>query len=527
MAETLEDRLKGHAQAFDGLLSLIPAKLYYGEDTTGQWQKKKQTKEESKRAKMAKLDPDSARSAKDVLDERARKRKREDDDGSEGEGVEGVEAEKPKQGWKAAKKLTKKQKKEDKRKEKQEKVQTDGTKEAGQAQKDDRRMEKAGAQRLEPTTQKPASDDADALAAAKEAKAEKRKEKAERKKEKLAAKAERKQTKKASKDEAAEAHHAVDTRHDPTDPEAAEIEPIIVTGLADDIPRSSVSPSPPVDSPVFDAAAHSGASSTSSVVPPTKRIIPKEALVDSEALRARLQARIEALRASRKADGLNGAPARNRSELLEARRLKEEERRAHKKELRAKAKAEEMEARERKLKALHSPDFISPPPATAAVIENNFSFGKIAFGDGQQMDPSLSTLLDSRKRKGPQDPLGALKAADNKRARLSGLDEEKRKDIEEKDSWLNARKRAHGERIRDDTSLLKKSLKRKEKAKEKSGKEWRERLENVEKGQEVRQKKREDNLRKRREEKGGKGKGKKPQNRPGFEGSFRSRPRRT
>jgi hypothetical protein len=30
----LQDRLREHAEAFDGLLSLIPAKFYYGEDTS-------------------------------------------------------------------------------------------------------------------------------------------------------------------------------------------------------------------------------------------------------------------------------------------------------------------------------------------------------------------------------------------------------------------------------------------------------------------------------------------------------------
>lgn len=30
----LQERLREHAKAFDGLLSLIPAKVYYGEDTS-------------------------------------------------------------------------------------------------------------------------------------------------------------------------------------------------------------------------------------------------------------------------------------------------------------------------------------------------------------------------------------------------------------------------------------------------------------------------------------------------------------
>ena len=98
---------------------------------------------------------------------------------------------------------------------------------------------------------------------------------------------------------------------------------------------------------------------------------------------------------------------------------------------------------------------------------------------------------------------------------------------------MNARKKAQGERIRDDTSLLKKTLKRKEKSKKKSEKEWGERIEGVQNGQALRQKKREANIQKRKEEKGVKGKNKKggkggtrkgkPKARPGFEGSFRAK----
>lgn len=34
LANLFQDRLRSHAQAFDGLLSLIPAKYYYGDDNT-------------------------------------------------------------------------------------------------------------------------------------------------------------------------------------------------------------------------------------------------------------------------------------------------------------------------------------------------------------------------------------------------------------------------------------------------------------------------------------------------------------
>ncbi|KAI7003180.1 hypothetical protein KC355_g9357, partial [Hortaea werneckii] len=150
-----------------------------------------------------------------------------------------------------------------------------------------------------------------------------------------------------------------------------------------------------------------------------------------------------------------------------------------------------------------------------------------------QTNADFSGLQHAPHKKGPQDPRTALEAAQNKQRRVSGYDAEKRADIAEKDLWLNAKKRAHGERVRDDTSLLKKALKRKEKQKGKSEKAWKEREEAVVKGKEMKQKKREDNLKKRREEKGGnkggkkkagagKGTGKKKGGRPGFEGSLKA-----
>lgn len=38
---SLKERLKTHSSAFDGLLSLIPAKYYYDDATQDQWQQRK------------------------------------------------------------------------------------------------------------------------------------------------------------------------------------------------------------------------------------------------------------------------------------------------------------------------------------------------------------------------------------------------------------------------------------------------------------------------------------------------------
>jgi len=471
------------------------------------------------------------------MDEKARKRKREEE--GEVSEIEGVGLEKPEEALKECKRKTKKQKQD---------------------------------QRANNTKNQPKTGENGGPVDAAAAKAAKQREKWERKKAKQQVKATKLEAKRTRKeqetalveDATADVIMGESSGSEEEDEEAGlDLDPIDVTGLteANDAPSGSISTSPSSpapQSPVFDASTGlSGTSSISSIAPPifptsdeqkpqpTKRLpLPK---TNSEELRARLQGRIEALRAARKADTADGTPARNRQELMEARRRKEEQRKAHKKEIRQKAREEELRQRDLALargSPLLSPGFMSPASGSIAgpsplrkhteSAPNSFAFGRIAFTNGQQMTPSLDALVDAHKKKGPQDPQTALQAVNKRAERISGLDPAKKAYIEEKDVWLSAKKRAHGERIRDDSSLLKKTLKRKEKAKKKSEKEWNERIEGVQKGQAMRQKKREENLQKRRDEKGskkgGKGKGVKKgkgkvnaKARPGFEGSFRAK----
>ena len=469
------------------------------------------------------------------MEENARKRKREEDgDVSE---YDGVETEKPKEGLKDLRKIVKKQKKE----------------------------------KAEPGKQAP-NGGSNSLEGPKEI-ADATAMKAARRKEKRECKLRRKETD-LVKTQAKKARKGQDSLHINgvvTDVEMAQsddleekndallphVESIDVAGLvgndadqADEPSTAVPSPTPP---PIFDIPnAASGTSSISSIAPlaqipsETPQGLPSKETtkpkVTPEEAQARFRRRLEELRAARKADTIDGTPARNRQELMEARRKKEEQRRAQKKELRQKAREEERLQRDIALSRgspLLSPGIMSPASGSNTVPSplgpqaepiNNFSFGRIAFENGQTMTANLNAVIDAHKAKGPQDPHTALEAATKCAARLSALDPTKRADIEEKNVWLNARKRAHGERIRDDSSLLKKTLKRKEKSKKKSEKEWGERIEGVEKGKAIRQKKREENLQKRREEKGSKGKKKskavkkaRPKARPGFEGSFRAK----
>ncbi|PHH81262.1 hypothetical protein CDD82_1162 [Ophiocordyceps australis] len=100
----LQNRLRDHAKAFDGLLSLIPATKYYPpEDTTDQWKRKKQTKQEAAAARRCKLDPDSQlnRNAKEVMDERAsnkRKLREMQQDNPEGKNGENYQEDKNRSG---------------------------------------------------------------------------------------------------------------------------------------------------------------------------------------------------------------------------------------------------------------------------------------------------------------------------------------------------------------------------------------------------------------------------------------------
>ncbi|KAK2770960.1 hypothetical protein FQN53_005277 [Emmonsiellopsis sp. PD_33] len=512
MADSLEERLRSHAQAFDGLLSLIPAKYYYGEDTSDQWQRKKQTKEEARNAKRAKLDPDASKTAKDIMDENARKRKRGEEEGQLDSDDGELGSEKPREGLNRGQTKSKKQKKAEGKE--------------GENSKEE-------------------------IEARKKQQAEKKAAKKEQKKQKAAAKSEKKKATKSNSEAPKQAVKENEPKNTPSKkaPEAEEedeevdedIAPIEgFSGLQDGEPASTAPSSPGPNTQAFDPSnPPSGSSSISSAIPPSdsKSENPpqpqqKPSNPTPQELKERLQKRIEALRAARHADGFNGKPARNRQELIEARRQREEQRKAHKKEMRQKAKEEEQLKRDEAIARRFSPkgSLLNSPRSPAdsiSSIQNNFSFGRVVFGDGQQADPTLSTLLDERKHKGPRDAQTALQAAENKRARLAGLDEGKRADIEEKDMWLNAKKRAHGERVKDDISLLKKTLHRKESTKKKSEKEWSERIEGVAKGKEIRQQKREDNLRKRKEEKGSKGKkgkgGKGKGKRPGFEGGFKSK----
>ncbi|KAK2612103.1 hypothetical protein QQS21_001833 [Conoideocrella luteorostrata] len=517
MAEsTLKDRLRDHSKAFNGLLSLIPAKMYYAEDTSDQWNKKKQTKQEAAAARRGKLDPDSVlnQTAKEAMDERARNKrklkeleKQEDadkqdngDDSDAYEAFEGVEPEKPGDGLK---------KKTDQSNKKQKLMRNDDEQSLGPKPVEEKpKLSKKGAK----------------IEAKREKKVEKKSEGKGKKRVTPhdAAKEENNEdivTHKADEQEKFEANRGISS-HDlsaQTKEDAAN-----VTSASDSEVHSPTFDTNESSVPHNDASVEQASTTTSvsSTVPPSEK--PKHIKIpaDSSAVRARVAARIEALRAARKA-----LRPRNRQELLEERRTKQAQRAERKKEERKQARQEAARLREEAL-ALNSPGVMSP----AIELDDpagKFSFGRVAFGDGSQMSHDLSYVLNHGKKKGPSDVKTALLKVQNQNKRFQEMEPEKRAEVMEKEAWLTARRRVEGEKIHDSEARLKKAKNRKEAAERKSKKEWSERARGVQHAQKERQKKREENLKKRREDKAlgkaGKKKGgakKKKAGRPGFEGSI-------
>ncbi|KAK0713015.1 surfeit locus protein 6-domain-containing protein [Lasiosphaeria miniovina] len=549
MADTsLQDRLREHAMAFDGLLSLIPAKMYYGEDTSDQWKKKKQSKEEAKAAKRGKLDPDSElnRNAKEVLDERARNKRKlreleadeessvadEDEDDVD---IPGVEREKPGEGLKRRDIAS-----EVESAPKKQKLVKDATQEpsANKTPKKSKSAENAAEGLVEIKTQ---------------SKEEKKLAKKLLNEEKRKAKAEKSASKSTVVGDTESGVAVKDLTRKPRpvqpstgveDLDVDDMAPIDVSGLVaneyEGASVESVTGSTP-QSPIFDSnpdntnayvEVASTTTSISSTITPSEKLKYLKLPADISGLRARLDAKIEALRAARKATDADGTPIRTREELIESRRRKQAQRREHKQELRRAAKEEEDRKREEALtssrnspNSMLSPLFEQDDKASA----NHFAFGRLAFADGTQLSHDLSYEKPAgtgAKKKGPSDPKTALLKFEAQKKRIEALDDDKRKEVLEKETWLAARRRAEGEKVHDDEGLLKKALKRKETAKRKSEREWSERAKGVEDAIKNKQHKREQNIRKRREDKMSSGKGKKKgvatkkKSRPGFEGSF-------
>ncbi|RPA84382.1 SURF6-domain-containing protein [Ascobolus immersus RN42] len=526
MSEDLEERLLSHQSAFDSLLELIPASDYYGKNnTTDQWNKKKQTKEEAVLAKKRKLDPEGDRSktAKDGPVEH-------DDDGSdEGllDGEEKVVVVSKKQLKRLKKEMkgdiatgpppSKKQKKSAPEPPKTEKTGDDSEQKtpATQTPKKEKAKKEAKKPATPKTDDKPMEDGAETPAKAAPKTKKEKKKAVVAPKEEVAAES--------------DVEMEEDKEDKPVDATASKVADVVVPDA-----DSKEAEEPSTEEPSTEDA--------------TKSAEPAKPAPSAAELKARLQAKIDAFKAKRKAGDTNG-PALTRSELLAARKEKDAARRKRKLEMRAAAKLADQEGKGSPVGdskeiisavAKEEAERASRASSVNSAANGNYTFSSVVFDDGaavtrtpgQSSTPFAPGTVNKRK-KGPSDAYTALQKISAKKSRIENMPEEKKAAIEEKETWAKAVKHAAGEKVRDDEKLLKKTLKRQEKQKKKSTKEWGDRKEGVQKSQDARIKKREENIAHRIEmKKAGKGSKKqkaaaakkktgtkfKGKSRPGFEG---------
>merc|ERR1719402_1966588 len=103
------------------------------------------------------------------------------------------------------------------------------------------------------------------------------------------------------------------------------------------------------------------------------------------------------------------------------------------------------------------------------------------------------------------DPQAALNKIKKSKEKIKSWEEkgktDKAKNIENKIAWDNALGKAQGEKIKDDESLLKKSIKKQKQIKKSSKKKWDSRAENVKAKEAAFVEKRESNMLKRKKDK--------------------------
>ncbi|ORZ11844.1 surfeit locus protein 6-domain-containing protein, partial [Absidia repens] len=229
-------------------------------------------------------------------------------------------------------------------------------------------------------------------------------------------------------------------------------------------------------------------------------------------LKRKLHERIVQQRIKRNAPGTGTNKARSREAILAERLKKKQDR---KKAIKAQKEKGNKVAPEELVKDPTKSAARSGNAADSVKMDGDLVFGKLSVGG-------------TPKKKGAVDIKSQLKKIETQQQKLDKLkseDKEKAQSMQEKQDWQKAIAMATGEKIKDDTTLLKKTIKRQEKIKSKSAQEWNKREDKVKHDEQSKIKKRTENLQKRIDSKKDKRSGKKggssKKARPGFEGTNR------
>lgn len=173
-----------------------------------------------------------------------------------------------------------------------------------------------------------------------------------------------------------------------------------------------------------------------------------------------------------------------------------------KRETEKSSKRKKIDNKEKRNKAKQMKTIIKKVDGTLNNVEkeNSILFNKFDFGEGK------------KKKKENLKQLLAKAESDQKRIEeISQADEERGKELTEKMKWRKVLDKAQGKERKDDASLLKKTLKKRESKKKVSSRKWREREANQEQLKEKRQEKRECHIQERIDAKKSKLSGKRKQ----------------
>ncbi|CAI4597529.1 CEI_1a_G0032290.mRNA.1.CDS.1 [Saccharomyces cerevisiae] len=221
-----------------------------------------------------------------------------------------------------------------------------------------------------------------------------------------------------------------------------------------------------------------------------------------EALRSKLQAKISDMKSKRKAPGSREAilAQRKRKEELKKRKRLESEQDQDQDEI---ASDSDMEDIDSDLEN-NSKKRFKKGKKDSEINADGVMFQNIIFDDGARATSDLQRLRKAGRTKGPakNDVESHLKLLEAKKNKMEAKDELEQIKQKEKEKWQKAMLQAEGIKIRDDEKLLRKAIKRKEAQKRKSAIEWSERKRVVEDTISERQKRREENLRIRKDNKG-------------------------
>ena len=144
----------------------------------------------------------------------------------------------------------------------------------------------------------------------------------------------------------------------------------------------------------------------------------------------------------------------------------------------------EREARQKRVAVAVSQD-------TTESNDLHFSFSRFDFS-------GVTTEPESKKtKKNYKALLAKAEAKEKKLQEMVAEDEEKGGALEEKKRWCKAVKMARGEKVKDDPSLLRKTMKRLEKKKQSNTRKWKERVRGEQERREAREKRRKQNIKER------------------------------